>query len=265
LIRRALIWILILSMCAYFLFGFVRVFFFRPSCEKPVYGPDWRRRVVVLDPGHGGTDPGATGASGDYEKNVNLRYAMELKQHLAHAGAFEVWLTREYDKSLKPAARRLYAAEHGAEVFISIHCNAPYEWNRGYMVIYSERPDTRAKSAALAAYIGRNLKACGLTPDLTACLPPTLVRALCWIGARAFGSPCKYRLMDQGLGVFSNTRAKGIGVLDRATVPAILIEIGYLSNPSEEALIKSAQFIDAFCTAVELGLAAYFSEAGETW
>jgi N-acetylmuramoyl-L-alanine amidase len=262
--RRNLILVVVLGFCAYLVFGFAWLLLYRPASEPQTYGPDWQRRLVVLDPGHGGDDPGTIAASGTLEKDVNLRYATELMQHLKATGRYTVVLTREDDDSVGLKARVAVATRHEADAFISIHGNAPYTWNRGYMIICSDRCRKPMESAALAKCLGRNLKAAGFTPDLLAGFPPPLIRATSWVRACICGKPFDYMLRNQGLGMFSNTRARGLTVLDDATVPAVLIEVGYLTNPSEEARIRSADVMEEFCAAVKRGLGEYFRNEDNT-
>ena len=93
-----------------------------PAPPMPLLDPS-PKHVIVIDPGHGGIDPGAVSQNGTKEKDVVLAYAKALKQSLEGSGRYEVLLTRSSDKLLKLDDRVEYARAHKAELFIAVHAD----------------------------------------------------------------------------------------------------------------------------------------------
>lgn len=158
--------------------------------------------TVVIDPGHGGRDPGAIAASGLRESDVNLTMSHQLRVRLEAAGA-RVIMTRTTDVGLTLAERVAFGNESGAHLFVSVHNNAHTNPQiSGTQTFYG----VTEGSFALALGVHRRLVALGL-----------------------------------------NDRAvltANFAVLQRTTVPAILIETAFLSNPQNAALLAQESFID---------------------
>ena len=175
--------------------------------------------TVILDPGHGGEDGGATGKGGIYEKDINLTIAKEVEALLKMNGITVICTRNEdillYDKNtdykgrkkiLDLAARLKISRETKNSIFISIHMNAfPQSQYRGLQVYFSEN-DSRSSSLALA--IQNNTKSL--------------------------------------LQVDNNRKIKkassNIYLLDRIQTPAVLVECGFLSNAEECALLSDAEY-----------------------
>jgi N-acetylmuramoyl-L-alanine amidase len=128
-----------------------------PVPAKPApSGPKPRRkdgkRIVVLDPGHGGVDPGTIGYSGTYEKDVTLDVAIELGRRLKASGKYHVLLTRDDDVFVRLRERVRYAREQGAELFMSLHADSLHDNSvRGATVYTLSDRGSDAVAEALAA------------------------------------------------------------------------------------------------------------------
>jgi N-acetylmuramoyl-L-alanine amidase len=121
---------------------------------KPVKNPANTKRVVMLDPGHGGVDPGAIGASGIYEKIITLAAARQLKTRLEDTGRYKVVLTREKDVSVGLTERRELAHDVGADIFVSLHADSiANKTVRGLSVYTLSEKASDAEAAALAAML----------------------------------------------------------------------------------------------------------------
>ena len=119
----------------------------RPS--EPV---EKRLRTIVIDPGHGGVDPGAIGASGIYEKKITLAFATDLRNRLQASGRFRVLLTRDRDIYIPLRKRYEVAHENEADLFISIHADAHHTPDlRGFSVYTLSETASDKEAAALAA------------------------------------------------------------------------------------------------------------------
>ncbi len=169
---------------------------------------------VVIDAGHGGKDPGAIGRNGAYEKSVNLAIAKDLKNILQQRG-LSVVMTRSSDKFVDLDERADIANRNDARLFVSIHSNARDDSSmRGYTVYVSR--SSSGRSETLAESIIRSMSGTGLA--------------------------------DQGMG-----RAD-YRVLVGTKCPAVLVEVGYLSNSREASMLASSSFQNRIAEAIADGI-----------
>lgn len=185
---------------------------------------------IVIDPGHGGQDSGAVGSSGLYEKDAVLPVALELAQILRQAGA-EVKLTRESDtvpwNSQNDLSERVRIANQwGADAFVSIHANATTSPSAKGMEVWTSVGQTAGD--ALAEDIANALKAT---------FPGLVFRA---------------DMSDGDLDKESN-----FYVLYYTRMPAALVELAFITNPNEEALLRNPSYQAQAAEAIAKGLAAY--------
>jgi N-acetylmuramoyl-L-alanine amidase len=206
--------------------------------EANYSGPGRRydRVHVVLDPGHGGFDPGAV-QNGIRESDINLDVAQRTRAYLERDG-LDVVLTREFDYYVPFVVRGELALNSHASIFVSIHHNsgsAPLSSHPGTEVFYQQLD---AKSRRLAGL---------LWEDVTAALSAHPIQ---WYGATGSGA-----LFRQG-----RTGPDFYGVLRRtAGVPATLLEIAYISNPREAALVATDAFREESAGAIAHAIERYFT------
>jgi N-acetylmuramoyl-L-alanine amidase len=221
------------------------------------------RPIVVIDPGHGGRDPGAPGVSGNStEKDLTLTLARELRAELAERGRVRVALTREDDRYLTLDQRAEIARKLGASVYLSLHIDsAPNPLARGATIYSLSDVASDSEAARLAARENRAGDALssaadgsvrGMLSDLalreqmnaSASLAERLVRKS---SGRYLLRPEPHRFAD-------------FRVLRRAEVPAVLFEAGYISNADDEALLlapdKRQQIVVALAQAIEADVAS---------
>ncbi|MCH8614738.1 N-acetylmuramoyl-L-alanine amidase [Sphingomonas sp. SM33] len=221
------------------------------------------RPIVVIDPGHGGRDPGAPGVSGNStEKDLTLTLARELRAELAERGRVRVALTREDDRYLTLDQRAEIARKLGASVYLSLHIDsAPNPLARGATIYSLSDVASDSEAARLAARenkAGDALSSAadgsvrGMLSDLalreqmnaSASLAERLVRKS---SGRYLLRPEPHRFAD-------------FRVLRRAEVPAVLFEAGYISNADDEALLlmsdKREQIVVALAQAIEADVAS---------
>ena len=137
-----------------------------PASVPAVASAVKRRRLIVIDPGHGGKDPGATGGRGTREKDVNLAAALELARVLRERGDFEVLLTREEDVFIPLSERSEQANDKNADLFVSLHCNAAGNKRENGFEVYSVSETASDPAAeALAASENEVLKLEGKNPQ----------------------------------------------------------------------------------------------------
>ncbi|HEY8341664.1 MAG TPA: N-acetylmuramoyl-L-alanine amidase, partial [Calditerricola sp.] len=179
-----------------------------------------RGKRIILDPGHGGKDPGAIGRTlGTMEKTVNLQLAKLVKARLEDLGAV-VFMTREDDRYPTLAERVAFARQVQGDVFISIHHNSALNSTaRGTETYYYS-----SSSRPLAEAVHKEL-------------------------VNAIGLPDR------------QVRNRGYYVLVNTPYPAILLEIGFLSNPDEERLVRDPDFQERAAQGIVQGLIRYFAFA----
>ncbi len=219
--------------------------------------------TVMIDPGHGGSDRGSVGRGGLEEKTATLAIARELGRALRREG-FYAFMTRSSDSYIPDQRRAELANLADADIFVSIQCGAWYSgWARGFKVCYYEPP----RAASRAPTVGRSR---GL-PRIAVGPPPRAADDLAWNRlqedhiaesrelARAVraGMSESLSLTDRGVG------RRSIGLLSGCAMPAIQIELGYITNRDEEALLADGDFIREAVRAIAEGIAAYRSGAEE--
>lgn len=197
-------------------------------CEPPISFPQ-TNRIIVIDPGHGGSNTGTHSVlDGRFEKEFTLDWAKRLKP-LLETNGWTVFLTRTNDVAVSLADRVAFAEWHHADLFISLHFNsgAPDTKQNGletYCLTPTGMPSTLTRGFAdpwFENLPNNNFDAQNL--QLAVRLHSALLRAT--------------GMDDRGV-----RRARFIGVLRGQKRPAILIEAGYLSNPQEAALIENSEY-----------------------
>ena len=219
--------------------------------------------LVMLDPGHGGKDPGAIGISGTYEKHVSLATALELKHLLETGGQYRVALTRARDVFIPLEDRVAIAQAHGAELFVSMHADALVDHQvRGASVYTLANTASDAQTAALAQsensadrYGGLPLHA---SPDVARILA-SLVRRETRVGSVRVARDLVGAL-DQDVPMLPNPeRHAGFVVLKAADIPSVLVEMGFMSNPRDEAALRQASHRKLIAVAMKRAVDAFFA------
>lgn len=219
--------------------------------------------LVMLDPGHGGKDPGAIGVSGTFEKHVSLETALELKRQLEACGRYRVALTRSRDVFVPLEDRVARAQSGGAALFVSMHADALSDHEvRGASVYTLANTASDAQSAALAQrensadrFIGRNWR--GEPPEVSRILA-SLVRQETRVGSVRIAHGLVGSL-DQDLPMLPNpARHAGFVVLEAADIPSVLVEMGFMSNPRDEAALRRAEHRRVVAEAMKRAVDGYF-------
>ena len=203
------------------------------------------QRVVVLDAGHGGADPGAIGVSGVYEKDITLAAVREIRRALEETGRYKVLLTRNDDRFIRLRDRVEFARRAGAELFVSVHADSVSSRDvRGASVYTLSGTASDSEAAALAekenkADLIAGLDLSGESSEVTNILI-NLAQRETMNQSAAFAGHVVEHLSD-ATGLLPNPhRFAGFAVLKAPDIPSVLIELGFLSNRSDErALLKS--------------------------
>jgi hypothetical protein len=167
------------------------------SMAKPIFKP----RLIALDPGHGGPDPGALGVSGTQEKGVVMRVARELQAQLLQGGKYRVMLTRSTDSFVPLRERVARAQEAKADLFLSIHADShPDPYVRGASVYTLSEDASDREAAALAARENRAdsvVSKLVAQPDLVAKTLVAMTQRGTGLSARAASACCRIRTERQ--------------------------------------------------------------------
>lgn len=225
---------------------------------KPIHLTHVRR--LVLDPGHGGENLGALGSMGIREKALTLEVAKHIAEFVrAHSDAVVI-LTRESDVAIELRQRPRKANELKADALISIHANAHEQPEAQGMEVFFL--DANASVETVRGLIEREE---GIAPDLpTAALPwsvPSIVEEMAHGTALARSQAWASALADGLQRIRPQTRFRGVrqapfGVLKEATMPAVVLEVGYITHPAEAKLLLEERTHAQFGAAVLLALQA---------
>ena len=204
------------------------------------------KKIIVLDPGHGGRDPGAIGYSGVYEKNITLAMAKELKILLEDNG-YKVHLTRTTDIFIPLRDRVRTARKHKADLFISIHADSTYNRRaKGLSVFTLSETASDKEAEALAERENKADVIDGLdlgehSKEVSDILLNLAQRET--MNRSSEFATFMVKEMKNAVNLVNNTHQfAGFAVLKAPDVPSVLLEMGYLSNATEERLLKQADY-----------------------
>lgn len=223
-------------------------------------------RTVVIDAGHGGHDPGAIGPSGLKEKDVNLRIAKALKKKLdtegKQFGITKVYLTRSTDKFIPLEERTGIAKKLGADLFISIHCNAARNRQANGIETYILSLTNDQRSLAVAAR--ENATTSISRSDMANVLKQYLLGAKIEESQR-FAGYVQSSVVKNVSAKYPPVRNKGVKkapfiVLIGTDIPSILVETSFITNPREERRLKSNAYINEISDGIFVGVKRYSSE-----
>lgn len=220
-----------------------------PPADLPIFGqPVSAIRTIAVDPGHGGDDQGAKGAGGVTEKQLTLAVARRVKAVIEGRLGVRVLLTRDEDRSVPPDERAALANNNKADVFISLHANA------------SMRPATAGASIYVVAFDEASRAGATLASQRVSVFGGGVrdIELVLWDLAQirhADDSAAFARILEQQ---FQNRVPLGarpvesapFRVLESANMPAVLIEMGYLSNADQEKRLANPDFQATFVQAV---------------
>jgi N-acetylmuramoyl-L-alanine amidase len=229
----------------------------------PTIPPARNRPIVVIDPGHGGVDPGAIGRKGEYEKTVVLAIAQALKKDLLADGRYQVVMTRDSDVFIPLAERVKIARRAGASLFLSIHADTISDSSvQGAGVYTLSASASDAQAAALAAKENSADEIAGISLRDTSDEISSILIDFAQHHTQERSARLAALLVPR-VGQAINMRERshrsaGFRVLKAPDVPSALVEVGYLSNPADEAVLISAKGRARIARALCRGIADYF-------
>ncbi|MEE9614172.1 MAG: N-acetylmuramoyl-L-alanine amidase [Thermodesulfobacteriota bacterium] len=219
-------------------------------------------KVIVIDPGHGGEDSGATGATGVKEKDVTLGVAKALKKALTEKLDIKVLLTRDDDRYVDLEERADIANEAGADLFISIHANAAYRRGANgvetYFLSFEASDDDARKTAAFENKVVRlDGKAEDAPEDDLKSILWDLVQTKAHHQSSELAEFIHVSLQKTMGGEDRGVKQAPFRVLVGATMPAVLVEVGFISNPREERNLSGKKGRNRIASAISKGVAEF--------
>ncbi|MGH1404786.1 MAG: N-acetylmuramoyl-L-alanine amidase [Alphaproteobacteria bacterium] len=228
----------------------------RLSAKKP---------LVIIDPGHGGQDPGAQSTDKRiYEKHVVLALAKELKKQLLESGKYRVMLTRETDVYIRLKDRVKFARKHDGDLFVSIHADSIHKSSvRGTSVYTISKKASDAQTAKLAEKENQSDLMAGLDLNVedeqVAFILGDFLMNDTMNQSKFFANTLVDTLKSYGIKTLQNPhRYAGFAVLKSPDVPSILIEAGFMSNKKEARLLNQSAHRKKLAKAIQKGINAYF-------
>jgi N-acetylmuramoyl-L-alanine amidase len=220
--------------------------------------PERERRVIVVDAGHGGHDPGTIGRSGTHESDVTLEAARELRRQLEATGRYEVFLTRDRDVYPSWSERVGVMAEVRADLFISLHADSSRSAGVRGAAVYTlnDTAENRARQRA------RQDADHTLQTDVNNILVELELREK-RNQSSAFAEVLLEHLSSAGPLLSNPHRQANLFVLLDPRVPAVLVEMGFLTNSTDESNLTSPSARRRQMSAVLRGIDSYFAERGD--
>jgi N-acetylmuramoyl-L-alanine amidase len=226
----------------------------------------WSRKITIaIDPGHGGEDPGAIGASGSREKDITLKVAKKLKARIDREPNMRALLTRDGDFFIPLHGRVMKARKMQADLFISIHADAfTNPAARGSSVFaLSEKGATSASARYLAKKENDSDLIGGVSLNVK---DPVLARTLLDLSQTATIND-SLKLGKAVLGQIGNinklhknhVEQAGFAVLKSPDIPSILVETAFISNPEEERRLNDDAYQDTLVASIFEGIRKYFA------
>ena len=218
--------------------------------------------LVVIDPGHGGVDPGTLAPGGIEEKDIVLAYAKALQGKLLKSGKYRVMLTRTNDRFIALRERIAIARKAGAALFISLHADSAPDNVRGLSIYTVSEKASDEEAGALAARENKADVLAGMdlsteredvagilislaqreTNNHSATLADALVASL----------NHKVKLLQK------SHRFAGFAVLKAPDIPSVLVELGFLSHRDDRKLLQSSSYRDKVTDGLAAGIDSYF-------
>jgi N-acetylmuramoyl-L-alanine amidase len=224
-----------------------------------------KNKIVVIDPGHGGEDPGAVGRYRTQEKKVVLEISRKLKSILNKKEGYRAFLTRDGDYYVPFKKRLKIAREYGADLFISVHADAFKRRDARGSSVYclsvrgasSEAAKLLARQENLADIVGGSQN--GESNDESDPIVLNMFQTNTINTSKVFGSNVLKKLDRVGHVKFSQVQEAPFRVLKLPEIPSVLVETAYISNPREEHLLRTGKYQTEIAKAVAAAVTEFLS------
>ena len=229
---------------------------------------EWRK-MIVIDPGHGGVDPGAIAVNGSYEKEVTLAMARELKRQLEASGRYRVALTRDGDVFIPLRERPARARALNADLFISLHADSHEDRALRGLSVYTLSEKASDREADMLASRENRADALGgvnlaSESDQVASILIDLAQRDTLNQSHRFAYNLVQEVGRDTLLLPKPQRSAGFAVLTSPDVPAALVEMGYLSQPQDFRLLTTPQHQKRLAAGLVRAIDSFFGRAQQT-
>ena len=220
----------------------------------------WEFKTIVIDAGHGGKDPGAVGYRGTKEKDIALDVAKRLEKKLSKKLNVKIVMTRDEDIFLRLSERTKIANENNGSLFISIHTNAAEDRRASGFETFLIGPNKNEAAVRVAARENAVLELEGISgqkltnEDL---IKATIAQSAFASKSEQFASMVQGEIKKRVQSKERGVKQAGFYVLMGASMPNVLVELGFISNPSEEKKLRSPQYRDQLATAIYRAVEQY--------
>ncbi len=226
--------------------------------------PAGKKFTVILDAGHGGKDPGTTGLSGVNEKNLNLAMVLKIKSFLEKYPEIKVVLTRDRDEFIELKERGAIANREGGDLFVSIHCNYKKsdELDKNGFEIYLsdltrlKESENYTRTQNISEFFKDRDTLSNQWNNYSNLLVPVLQNSYFHLAER-FAGIAELEMTTESTLLSRGLNQDAFFVIVGASMPAVLIETGYLSNKADEAYLKSDKGQEAIAKAVYKSIIYY--------
>lgn len=225
--------------------------------------------LIVLDPGHGGKDPGAHGKAGTREKDVVLQIAKTLQQKINREPNMKAIMTRDSDVFVPLRERVLFARRHKADMFISIHADAGSSKADGASVYILSTSGASSEAARLLARAENQSDLIGGVKisdkdNAIASMLLDLSQEATIESSNALGNHLLKKLSQHANLHKRQVERAGFAVLKAPDIPSVLVETGFISNPKEEQNLRSKKHQGRLADDILAGIKAYYKERPAT-
>lgn len=224
------------------------------------------KKIVMIDPGHGGIDSGAVGEEGSEEKHVVLEIANHIRTMLSEHPHIEARLTRESDHFIPLGERVEIAHQHGANLFMSIHADGFTSPSAHGASVFAL--SNRGASSRMARYLSKRENAADdvggvkaaqkdqyLQQALFDLVQTDTIKNSLMLGKHVLGQIRPVHHLHS-----QHTEQAAFAVLKSPSIPSVLVETSFITNPSEERLLGTTAFRQKIATAIVGGIVSYFDE-----
>ena len=220
----------------------------------------WKFDTIIIDPGHGGKDPGAIGYRGTKEKDIVLDVSKRLAKKIERNSKTKVILTREEDIFVRLKDRTKFANVNKGDLFISIHTNAAEDRRASGFETFLIGPNKNEAAVRVAARENAALELEGFSgkkltnEDL---IKATIAQSAFAAKSEEFASLVQNEIRKRVQSKDRGVKQAGFYVLMGASMPNVLIELGFISNPNEEKKLNSSSYRDMLATSIYYAVLKY--------
>lgn len=230
--------------------------------QRPANG----KKIVMLDPGHGGIDSGAVGEEGSEEKHIVLEIAHNIRQILSQHNGIEARLTRESDHFIPLAQRVEIAHQHGADLFMSIHADGFTSPSANGASVFAL--SNRGASSAMARYLSEKENAADKVGGIKTQSDNLLLQQVLFDlvqtdtikNSLTLGSHILKQIRPVHHLHSQHTEQAAFAVLKSPSIPSVLVETSFITNPEEERLLGTTAFRQKIAGAIADGIVSFFNE-----